>query len=1283
MTAPGVSAGTVWIDVLPSMKGFGAQIGKEAATSGAAAGAVAGRSFGLAAIAGVVAIAGGALLAGKALFDVGKTFETVTNTIRVGTGATGDALDSLVEDAKNVGRGVPESFDVVGNAVADLNTRLGLTGKPLQDSATQFLNLSRITGTDLQSNIADISRVFGNWGIATEDQAGAMDKMFRASQSSGVGIDTLSQSVVKFGTPMRSLGFSFDETLGMLGQFDKSGLNTDVIMKGMTKSLATMGKAGEEPIDTYRRVTEEIKNLADPTEATALSMEFFGAKAGPEMASAIRDGRLELGGIMNDITNGTDTINAAAAETLTFADSWAILKNQGMAALEPVARSLMDIIGQLMVKLADGIGWVMNTGLPGLQGFGRTLNEWRVPIGIVAGVITTIFLPSLIAMGVQATISAVKTAAAWVVTQVSAVRAAVVHSAQIALMVARWVVLGALSLVQAGRVAVGWLITSAGAIGAAVVYVVQVAVMVGAWVLLGVQSLINAGRVAAAWLIAMGPIGLVIIAVVALVALIIANWDTVKRVTAQVFTFIGNFLRDTWNNIRAGFSTAVAFIAGLWNGFWSGVRQVATAVWNAVSGFIGTVWNAIRAWFSAAVSFLSGLWNGFWSGLRQVGQTVFSAIRGFIDTVWAAIRAGFNAAVAFLRGLWDAWWTGLRTVASTVFNAIKAAIDFVWNAIRAGFNAAVTFLRGLWDNFWSGLRNVASTVFNAIKGAIDFVWNAVKSGFQAATGFVTGLWDRFWTGLRNTASTVFGGIKGAIDTVIGGIIGAFQFVVDNVKRIWNGIREILAVPIRFMVHTVYNKGIVKAWNFVAKLLGIKEIEEIRLPFAKGGRVDGPGTGTSDSINARLSRGEHVWTDKEVRAAGGHGEVERMRAEALRPQDTFRALQAGRLIDGADHNGPGSRRTGFDGVQPHVAQAGHFIQSKFGVKNVGGRAGRPGPSDHPAGLALDFMTYKDSAKGAAISRYMVDNARHMLVKYVIWQQRINKGSGWKGMPDRGNPTANHMDHPHVSFLGNSLGARNFSGGDDTGGGFMSFVLDQVRKLYDGVMNPVPGAIAKLVGNPPPEFRRIPPAMASSVIKSVGDFLFGKAEAVDGASGGGGGGGPGGTGPVADQVRGVANRYGWGGGPQWDALSRLVQKESSWNPTAQNPTSTAYGLFQFLNSTWGTVGATKTSNPGLQAEAGLRYIKNRYSTPAGALGFHNRNNYYDQGGWMQPGFGTYYNGTTKPEAVLTDQQWKTLAGSARGADSKRELNMNFYGDLRDPVDVDMLAARLEFADRAAGL
>lgn len=101
-----------------------------------------------------------------------------------------------------------------------------------------------------------------------------------------------------------------------------------------------------------------------------------------------------------------------------------------------------------------------------------------------------------------------------------------------------------------------------------------------------------------------------------------------------------------------------------------------------------------------------------------------------------------------------------------------------------------------------------------------------------------------------------------------------------------------------------------------------------------------------------------------------------------------------------------------GTKPHVARAGHLIADRFDVDSVGGKAGRTRKSDHPAGLALDFMV--SSKKGDELAEFVLANRDLLKVKYVIWKQRINYGDGWKKMGDRGNKTENHFDHVHVSF-----------------------------------------------------------------------------------------------------------------------------------------------------------------------------------------------------------------------------------------------------------------------------
>lgn len=101
----------------------------------------------------------------------------------------------------------------------------------------------------------------------------------------------------------------------------------------------------------------------------------------------------------------------------------------------------------------------------------------------------------------------------------------------------------------------------------------------------------------------------------------------------------------------------------------------------------------------------------------------------------------------------------------------------------------------------------------------------------------------------------------------------------------------------------------------------------------------------------------------------------------------------------------------------------------------------------------------------------------------------------------------------------------------------------------------------------------------------------------------------NGPIKQMAKEMLERMGWG--DQFGDLNWLLNKESGWNPTAQNPVSSAYGMFQFLDGTWDDVGGTKTSDPKKQLELGLKYIRQRYGDVKGARAHHANNNWYEGG------------------------------------------------------------------------
>lgn len=71
--------------------------------------------------------------------------------------------------------------------------------------------------------------------------------------------------------------------------------------------------------------------------------------------------------------------------------------------------------------------------------------------------------------------------------------------------------------------------------------------------------------------------------------------------------------------------------------------------------------------------------------------------------------------------------------------------------------------------------------------------------------------------------------------------------------------------------------------------------------------------------------------------------------------------------------------------------------------------------------------------------------------------------------------------------------------------------------------------------------------------------------------------------------------------WGPLNKLVSGESGWNPDASNPSSSAAGLFQFLDSTRENYGLSASAGPKKQINAGLQYIQDRYGDPRRAWKF----------------------------------------------------------------------------------
>lgn len=96
-----------------------------------------------------------------------------------------------------------------------------------------------------------------------------------------------------------------------------------------------------------------------------------------------------------------------------------------------------------------------------------------------------------------------------------------------------------------------------------------------------------------------------------------------------------------------------------------------------------------------------------------------------------------------------------------------------------------------------------------------------------------------------------------------------------------------------------------------------------------------------------------------------------------------------------------------------------------------------------------------------------------------------------------------------------------------------------------------------------------------------------------------------------ARRMAAQRGWTG-PEWRAIDSIIERESGWNPAADNPTSSAIGIPQRLESAHPFSSAAERaqwlSSPRSQIRWLLNYIGNRYGNPLNALEQKNTAGWY---------------------------------------------------------------------------
>lgn len=781
---------------------------------------------------------------------------------------------------------------------------------------------------------------------------------------------------------------------------------------------------------------------------------------------------------------------------------------------------------------------------------------------------------------------------------------------------------------------------------------------------------------------------------------ILPAWDGIKTALDAVVTWVTGTL---WPGIVAAWDAIAAGASWLYESIilpvWQGIKTAIAIAVTAVLVYI----DLLKWYFEKVIAPVAmWLWQNVlapaWAGIKVAIEAVVGWVR---DTAWPALKSAYDAIAGAATWLWQSImkpaWDGIKAAVSAVvdwltgtawpfirgvWDAIGAGARFlldrvirpVWNGIRSAIGAVVDWLRntawkaietviGWLKMSFEGWRLLAAAVWSAVKSAVKAVtdwltgtaWpvirgviDKIKSGFETMRDRVRDAWNFVKDRVINPVATWFRDtIGGLFDRATRGITSAFETMRDAVGRAFDAVRDKAKKPVKFIVETIVRDGIVKKFNDVASVFGVKTIDtgKFRVGWSSGGYT-GPGS-------------------KYTPAGVVHADEYVIRKES---QNSIRNRAPG-LLDALNRHGAAA-------LDMLGYATGGWVKPFRGSFSVNSPYGRRGGRQH---AGVDFPTPSGTAlvavdKGTVVGRGwnpaagnklslqtslpgIVAGYHHLSRFAASLGETVAKGQviGYSG--NTGRSTGPHL-HFSIKRDGKYVDPGPYLNGTgiagDGGGGWNPFagLWDSLKaKVRDGVgSTPFGDALYEV----PKTVVDGALGWASSRLAALGDWASDTLDDVTGKARWTG---------VATQALMMTGNM----GPRnLASLLRRMGQESGYNPRAINNWDSnakagtpSKGLMQVIDPTFRAYRDGRAPNdiwdPLANILASIHYTKARY----GSLrkGWDRAGGYadgglvsatlYDRGGWLAPG-AVGVNLSSRPEPVFTGAQWDLLA---RGFEEQR--------------------------------
>lgn len=342
-TLANLSAGTRFGGVIASADNLAGKFGGVGLAAGGA-------------IAGVAALGVAAVAVGKNLYDLGATWDSISDSITAKSGKVGAELAAITDQVARVSTTTAATQQELGNIAGSAVSSLRLSGTALGDMVKQIADLNKLTGQE--TNIRGLGLAFRMFKVDGEQQIPFLNELYATFQKTGIPVNDLIETLDKGGAVLSGFGMSATTAAATIALFEEAGVPADQALKGLTYAFKQLNKAGEDPVQGLRDMVTQIRQLHDAGNdlgtggARDLAEKYFGRGFAPILQS-ITEGRFELDKLPTSVGNVGNKIDEATKSTEDFTEHWQKFKNQMSVELKPVADLFFSFMNAQMDSVLD------------------------------------------------------------------------------------------------------------------------------------------------------------------------------------------------------------------------------------------------------------------------------------------------------------------------------------------------------------------------------------------------------------------------------------------------------------------------------------------------------------------------------------------------------------------------------------------------------------------------------------------------------------------------------------------------------------------------------------------------------------------------------------------------------------------------------------------------------------------------------------------------------------------------------------------------------------------